>query len=81
MNMTVMVYPDDEESSIQVKDLDLPDTVIRLAIKLLRLVNEKSSLVSAYVDALPQYLPNPSLMFKSVSKDDIYRDELQQIVK
>jgi len=81
MNLTVMVCPDDEERSIQVEDSDLPDTVIRLAIKLLRLVKEKSSLVTAYVDAMPRCLPNPSSMFKSVSKDDIYREEMQQIVK
>lgn len=81
MNLTLMVYPDDEENCIQVEDSDLPDTVIRLAIKLLRLVKQKSSLVSAYVDALPQHLPNPSSMFKSVSEDDIYRAELQQVVR
>lgn len=80
MHVTLMVYPSDAESEIEVADADLPSTVIRLAVKLLRAVKRQSAFC-AYTECLPLHCPNPTLVFKHVAENDIYRTELMEIVK
>ena len=80
MHLAVMVYQQDVENRIEIEDTDLPDTVIRLAVKLLKLA-KSDAVVGAYADSLPEEFPNPSMVFNHTADDDIYKEEALEIVK
>lgn len=66
MHSSLMVYPFDEEQGVSIPSKDLPDTAIKLA---LRLLNEnqrgRKSPWFPYIDALPKELTNPEEMGNS----------------
>ena len=80
MHLTLMVYPTDREMDVRISDSNLPDTVIRLAAKLLRMVQNRTDFC-AYARCLPPSFPNPTSIFQHISKNDIYRSEMSKIVK
>lgn len=80
MNLTIMVHPSDPESNLTVPNEDLPDTVIRLAMKLLRLQKENSPFC-VYTKSLPSQMIHPSIVFQHIRDKDVYQKELLRIVE
>lgn len=63
MHTSLMVYPFDTEHNLKIEATDLPDTAIKLALKLLKERDE--GILSPwypYINSLPKKLPNPMEM-------------------
>lgn len=61
MHLTMMVYPKDSEEQLEISDDDLPDTQIKLTIKLLKEKHKgRNSEFWPYIESLPKDMINPN---------------------
>lgn len=68
MHTSLMVYPFDCEDKLDIGSVDLPDTAIKLALKLLREHDGgASSPWFSYIQSLPRKLSNPMEMAKGLN--------------
>ena len=65
---------------MSIADTELPDTVIRLAAKLLRVAKKEGSF-DPYIHCLPQPFPNPKNVYARLPHRSICQESLNKIVQ